>query len=303
MTGRLLSQSAAQLKHRMNPKEIIIFQHLSKTAGSTLAKILIRNLPAHEQLAVAPDSRISALGTWSTATVKDALKKLVPGQVEKIRFVGGHLGYGVHTILPKPARYISILRNPVDRVLSGFFYSINAHIKATGEHVSLEEYVFRKRHYDLGLNNHQTRVISGIDDLDPSGNITTGNSRPLTDSDYLIAAYNLKNHYLLAGITEHFDEFLLVLAKKLQWSPNDIIYTKRENVSTNRPMTADIPRHIVEEIEKHNTYDIQLHRLAKDLFKKEIEKYGSSFSKDLENFHAANRQSPLENPAFNSSIK
>ena len=134
----------------------------------------------------------------------------------------------MHHHLPREAKYVAIFRDPVDRILSGFYYSIGQSPTATEEQISLEDYVFRKRHYDLGLNNYQTRVVSGLADLDPMGQITTETARPITEADFQIATANIRQHYLLTGITERFDEFLVLLAHIMGWSLADITYTKNK---------------------------------------------------------------------------
>ena len=36
----------------------------------------------------------------------------------KINCLSGHLPFGIHEYIPKPAKYISLIRNPIDRLIS-----------------------------------------------------------------------------------------------------------------------------------------------------------------------------------------
>lgn len=266
---------------------ILVFQHISKTAGSTLGEILVRNFPPDQRLRLAPGPTVSVLGTWPTSDVASAVAAYEIDDLARVRLVYGHVGFGVHTVLPRPARYFTLLRDPVERLVSGFYYSLPRHQAETGEPVTLEEYVFRKRHYDLGLNNLQTRVLSGLPDLDPAGGVTTENSRPITEADFALANRNLERHYSLVGITEQFDEFLVVLAALMDRPLRDVVY-RRLNVTSSRPPLDEIPPSVVAEIERHNTYDRRLYGLACQMFASQVAAYGPSFDDDLALFHDLN---------------
>jgi hypothetical protein len=245
---------------------ITIFQHIAKTGGSSIGKALSAVFRTEQQLSVMPGPRVTALGTWSMEYVAEAWGRLPAEQQEEIRLVAGHLPFGVHEIFQKCSKYVTILRDPVERVLSGFYYSIDEHFRVTKEHVTLEEYVFRKRHYDLGLNNHQTRLVSGIADLDPFGNVTTGNARPITKGDLAIALNNLRDHYLLVGITERSEQFLARLASFVGCLTELRPALPKINVTNGRPPKDDVDPHIINEIRKHNQFDLELYEHAKKTF-------------------------------------
>lgn len=266
---------------------VLIFQHLSKTAGSTLGAILLRQFPPEHRLWFEPGPTVSALGTWLTSDVERAVGTCKAEDLAKVRLVAGHVGFGVHGALPRAAMYLTLLRDPVERLISGFYYSLPRHHAATGETVTLEEYVFRKRHYDLGLNNLQTRVLSGLSDLDPTDIVTTENCRPITEADFALVCENLERHYGLVGLTEQFDEFLVVLARLMGWCLADVVY-RRLNVNPSRPHLTEIPRSVIAEVERHNAYDRRLYRMARDMFASRITAYGPSFAADLRLFRRLN---------------
>lgn len=265
----------------------LIFLHLAKTAGATLGAVLARNYRQEEQLPVVRTATPSALGTWAAPDVAHALAQRPIAIVGQPRLIAGHLGFGVHCVTQTTYRYITMVREPVDRLLSGFYYSIPRHIEQTGEDLSLEDYVLRKRHYDLGLDNYQTRVLSGDPTLDPSPPVTTATGRSIDETDFTAVQSVLEREFLLIGVTDRFDESLVVLAGLMGWPLHRQVY-RRTNVTPNRPTTAEIPHHLRQAIARRNEYDERLYRLAQRQLDHQIARLEPGFTHDLALFRTLN---------------
>ncbi len=259
---------------------MIIFQHLAKTGGTTLGGIFRHVIPPEHHLPIDVHTRQTALGTWSDDDVRNSIRNRSADEVRQARLLGGHVGFGIHKFLSVPAKYITILRDPVERLLSGYYYSIGRHEEATGEKVSLEDYVFRKRHYDLGLDNYQCRVVSGRPDLDPLGAVTTADARAVTMEDLHAAERNLRQHYVMVGVTERFDHFVVALARLFRFDLEDVVYRK-ENVTPCRRARTEIADYIVAEIRRRNAYDERLYESAAALFERTVASFGDSFADEL----------------------
>ena len=105
--------------------------HLAKTGGITLNDIIVRNLSSGEYLVIEMPPRDEfALWTWSNAELTRALAGMAADAVERIRAVLGHYGPGVQRHLPKPCAVVTILRNPVDRLLSYFYYDVQRGVRS-----------------------------------------------------------------------------------------------------------------------------------------------------------------------------
>src|SRR5687767_997581 len=91
---------------------LVLHLHLPKTGGTTLNEILARPCAPGEYVALGPDvhGAIENLRSWSDE------------RRAEVRVVQGHLPYGLHEIFPQPHTYVTLLREPVDRVLSFYFY-------------------------------------------------------------------------------------------------------------------------------------------------------------------------------------
>jgi hypothetical protein len=265
------------------PERILLHIHLAKTGGVTLNNIFVRNLAPEEYLRVEmAESRETALGTWSYENVRVALSRTPP---EQLRAVWGHYRPDIRLLLPRRCEMMAILRDPVDRIISGFYYRRPGSTDTPP--ATLRDYAFRRRHYDLGIDNSITRVLSGRPDLDPPDlTATTENSQPVEHADFRAASERLQE-FRIVGLTDRFDETLLVLANELRWSLSDMVYT-RDNVTEGRPHIDDIDPDVYERIAEWNRYDAELVEQARTQLMMRISTYPADFGRDLATFRKLN---------------
>ena len=92
-------------------------------------------------------------------------KKLPEALRERIIVLKGHLYFGLHEFLPRPSTYITILRDPVDRVISNYYYVLRTpshylHHEIRSQGMSLREYL--RSEMNPQLDNAQRRLLSGV---------------------------------------------------------------------------------------------------------------------------------------------
>jgi hypothetical protein len=109
---------------------------------------------------------------------------------------------------------------------------------------------------------------------------------PATTDTLEIAKRNLDEHFVVVGLSERFDESLLLLRKALGWK--NIYYVKR-NVTKNRPSKQQLPRETISLIEKHYDLDIQLYEHARQRFEETIREQGAGFESELKSFRRNNK--------------
>ncbi len=254
---------------RHNKKErTVIFLHLPKTAGKTL-NLIIQNQYRPEDIYSLPLNQKKIPGAIET------LRELPVKKKKNIRVLKGHMDFGLHTDLPNPATYITILRDPVERAISNYYFVTGdpGHpMHAFTKSKSLAQWAALPNN---NFNNGQIRMLAGIH----------YKTEPLTRQTLEIAKKNLDNHFSVVGLTERFDESVILLKRELGW--NWPFYT-RQNVTGKKIARENIPASAIEIIKKLNQLDIELYEHAARLFDEKIRRYGDSFLKDVETFKELN---------------
>jgi len=222
-----------------------------------------------------PDWRkIPASQRWEIS--KEFLANLPDSKKRKIKILFGHMNFGRHELLPQPCTYITLLREPAERIISYYY-----HIKRMKNHYLHD--IIETYHMSVGafiesgitftVDNGQTRMISGAVDLVEHGRCT----RDILDT----AKSNLEEYFSIVGLTEHFDQTLILLKQKFNW--NITTYVK-ENVTRDRPSLNDIPKRDRQVIEKYNQLDFELYAFAGQLFANLVRHQGSAYKNELRQF-------------------
>jgi hypothetical protein len=204
----------------------LIFLHIPKTGGSTLDAIIDANYPPASIFSVQSPIRDSLA----------AFRALPPAERERLRVIRGHGVQGVHRELERPCAYATLLRDPVDRVLSQYYF-----IRESPNHPRHRELLARGatllEYLRAGLNpqadNGQVRSISGVGDGTadeiPFGTCT----RAMLDD----ATRRLETEFALVGVTERFDEFLALAGRMLGWRHCQYV---RRKVTRSRPLAVSL---------------------------------------------------------------
>jgi hypothetical protein len=163
----------------------------------------------------------------------------------------GHFWYGIHERLPGPSRQVTIVRNPVDRVLS-----VYAHRRATqGLRVPLDRYLATER--DFEISNAQTRRLA-------AGGLHEGD---VTETMYDDAVDHALEHFAAIGTTERYDETFIAIANAIAWASPAYA---RTNDSVNRPQRAHLSRPQLDRLVERNQFDARLHAFASEQLDKAL---------------------------------
>ena len=217
-------------------RDRLVFQHIPKTAGSTLQTLLIRQFPRNEMFICGKDGVLS-----------DFLS-LEPRARDELSILIGHVDYGIHKQFNGDSMYFTFLRDPLERTISHYYFILNdsSHrYNQQARNMSLGQFI--KSGIRPRMNNCLTRMISGRDG--EYGNL----SPQLVD----IAIENLKKHYFFVGFMNGFDGWVDKLCTRLGWTNKSYITV---NVSKNRPNFNELDKIDQEPLIEHNRLDIELYR-------------------------------------------
>jgi hypothetical protein len=237
-------------------REALIFLHIPKTAGTTLNRIIERQYSPFE---------IFTMDPYRIRATPERLKRLPEGRRRRLRMVRGHMFYGIHECLPQGATYFTMLRDPVRRTLSAYYFILRRplnpfHRKVKKERLGIEDCLrlFPQR------NNLQCRLIAGVKD-------TAIADERLLDK----AKENLTKSFSVVGISERFEESLMLMATTFEW---EILFYKNWKVSKTRPQIAPST---VEMIRNHNRLDVELYEFGKGLFEESLQKKEAAVQEGL----------------------
>lgn len=245
----------------------VLFLHLPKAGGTTLGDFVYNQCRAdaeHDEMLLNAGVLFLPYGFFKEAdlAVPEPVRPLL--RRADLRAVIGHFWFGLHEYVARPSTYITLLRNPVERVVSLYHY-----LKLEGR-MSLEEFASHPPYREV--DNDQTRRIAGV-------NPDIGDC---TEATLRAAQENLRRHFSVVGVTERFDETLVLLKLRLGWRRDVLSYPK--NTNPERPPTAALARETVAAIERRNELDFKLWRFAEQLLDEAIAAEGAAFRTELESY-------------------
>lgn len=244
----------------------VVFLHIGKTGGSTLGRILRRNFPRRDTLVVRTPGRSREEALTSLAAVPEATRA-------RLQLVMGHTIYGVHELLPRNAVYVTMLRHPVALAVSQYAYVLSRpghrHHDAARD-MSLAEYIVSGLSPEM--NNSQTRAISGA-----LGAPYGGNPPDMLD----LALDNVANHFVAVGLTERFDESLVLFEHRLALRRLPYV---RANVARHKPAVTDEALRLIHE---YNENDLRLYATLTGRFDEAIAAI-PQFAERIEAFRSTN---------------
>jgi hypothetical protein len=248
-----------------------IYLHIPKTGGTTLRDIIYRQYKKDQILTI--------------KTLKESAqihKDITSTNYNHLKIIQGHLKYGFHNNVNIRPAYFTILRNPVERVLSTYYYVLSnrnnpQNLSTLGKQMSIYEFI------ESGINpfvlNGQTQLISGI-----TGSI----DNPIIQSEelYTLAKKNIENHFLFLGITEMFDESILILKDLLGWHMPYYSFANRTKKKTN--YDAINPK-VISFIKEYNQLDIRLYNFAKTTLLNRMEEDNNNIRGRISKFKKINK--------------
>jgi hypothetical protein len=247
----------------------LIFLHIPKTAGTTLNRII--------EWQYNPLS-IFTIDPYRIRATAERLKQLPEARRRRLRMVRGHLYYGIHEFLPQGATYITMLREPVARFLSSYYFLQRRplhpmHRKVKSEKIGIEDFIRLTPH----RQNLQCSLIAGIK-----------SNGKFDDRALEIAKDNLVKSFSVVGISERFEESLMLIAKTFDWQ---IPYYENRKVAKTRPKVESSE---IEMIKEHNRLDLDLYEFGKSLLEASLAQKRNAINEGIAALRTLQKPTSLE---------
>lgn len=258
----------------MSPTAPIFFIHLPKSGGSSVMSFF--------ELNAGKDAYAHC--DWDTSDQAKTIKKLTSSGVG-----GGHRSYGYHRTSRSPLSYVTILRDPLARQISHYWY---ARTGKNGEEFT--SYSFTEAMVMAGKISLDMWVANSLD----GGNLAVRMLSGLEHANHdalILAKENIERHFLLAGRCENISEFLLLLCGKTDFNLPFFSPTNITNVgNVKRIAVSDVA---AEKFKADNALDYELYRYVIERTEREVASLGSPFKKALESvLQIQSKIDALENP-------
>jgi hypothetical protein len=277
---------------RPTAPDVLIHMHIPKTGGTSLNSLVqhgFRNDEVFDATVVEADIR-NGLGLATFESCQQLLAAYAPGDVRSIRYVSGHLPMGLHRMFDRSSKYFTVIRDPINRAISSFFFLIqqNKPYLKDGRLLTLEEYAAAR--CDVRLCNYQVRVVSGCSELvgERLGQGMQTPGTPVERCHLEEAKRNIEEHFLAAAPLENITELALLLRRVYGW-PMRRLLTEYKNRTTRRPRMHDISPQVIKIIEECNFYDLELYEWVRKRFTAQLQQFEPELSKDRRAFETISR--------------
>lgn len=244
---------------------MIVFIHIPKTAGTTFYEVVRENHRCLLKPKLQEDpinylnnsvvgGNVSIRlpgGYFSASKIVNIIEEHFLNDINKINFIGGHIGYGIHDLIKENVSYISFIREPKSRLISDFkehhkpgrlFYE---DLKIKGFNFNDYLLLLKKK----GLDNIMTRQLAGPIDFFFHKEVEV--TMPLLNKAMI------NSRQVMVFEVERFDEALYVMKKKFGWK---ISTYKKQNVSKRGNYNLECDNILFNEVIK---YDLVLYEEMK----------------------------------------
>lgn len=188
---------------------------------------------------------------------------------------GGHQSYGIHLASRRPLDYITILRDPLKRQISHYWYAMtgkNGDIDTVAS-ISHSEALARK-----GVLSLDQWVAGSHDGGNLYVKMLTG--LPEVDRDvFLLACENIDRRFVWAGCCEDLSEFLLLLCAKTEL---DLPFYSPTNVTRRGTLPcAEVSDWAIKKFNSDNEFDYELYKFVRERVRQEVLDGGDIYSRAL----------------------
>jgi hypothetical protein len=260
----------------------VLFLHIPKTAGTTLHRIIEGEYNPFRVFTIEGGAI-----EWSI----DHFKRMPERRRAALQVLKGHMSFGLHEYLPQPSTYMTFLRDPVERCISAYYYSMGNplnpfHQRIKQEKIDLPTFLDTAR----WNQNLQCKMLAGIDRRDyrpvdlmrstrrpgappPGAEVDRWSNVSTLDN----AKENLQRYFRFVGVSDRFSDGLILLKHVFGWKCSSYSTYRK---SRGRPKSESLDPGILAEVEERNQFDRALYEFGKKLFVEAIDRAGLDLERE-----------------------
>ncbi len=260
---------------------VVIYHHIAKTGGTSLREVVQANYKGKALLELYGPNR------GSVAWYEAYYRSLSPERKAAIQCIAAHSAHYIIPVLDRPFRVFTLLRDPVNRVISLYYFAKTLTRKGKGKGADIGR-LLDALGWDLGdiyrhaaqgeidpehasllapFFNGQTRAILGPH-LDVTGIPFLPGAPASLHNALQHALHILDAHYEL-GVTEAYAQSVQYFARVFGWRRVFIDHVNRTKM---RPSVQEFPLDVIDRIREYNQLDVILHAHAQNYLKQHLEK-------------------------------
>lgn len=237
---------------------MIIFLHIPRTSGRSIKLWLRDNYPKKKLI-------------WDDKDILSIDKKIN----KEVNIAFGHFWYGFHKLCQDNYKYVTIVRNPIERVISTYYVIKNSSPKydSVWKGLPLKEWVLKN--FGFGVDNLQTRML--VARLAPKGlknwwipgvNTWLTPYIKLDDRYYNDAIKHINKDFSFVGMYEKRDYSIRKIAKIMNVNEFDLLGNSRVSdvASKGRLILDDIDSEVIDILNNRECYDLKLYDYIRSNF-------------------------------------
>ncbi len=224
----------------------LLFEHVPKCGGTTLVEFF--KTQYHP-------SRIFEIKGWATQQSIKEFLDLTEAEQSSFDLIIGHGAHGIRNYSRPGTIRATVLRDPVDRIISHYYYVLSStdhylHEQVSSKKMSLAEYASSDLIAEM-KNNYIKRFCGA--DLLVSGQ--KDGSIPAMAYEYLKAEFHV------IGLLEDLDGSIEEVRQKAKLPLK--FSNRKRNVNSDRPTMNEVDDEVIELIKRSNLYDVELYDLIR----------------------------------------